>query len=121
MANLQYESNNFPIFYFYKSALKVSKSIWKLLRVIGDADYESESLNSIWWSSTRFFNRTLTILRITKYTNLKSEFQNSKWRIQYSGQVHDFPVRFRIFYSDLPGNVYLRVSEVNDYKSKVRV
>ena len=63
---------------------------------------------------TREFLRSLI-------TNLKSESQNSKWRIQYGGQVHDFMVKLWRFCCDLLRNGYERVFEVADYESEVRI
>ena len=62
---------------------------------------------------TRGFLRSLI-------TNLRLESQNSKWRIQYGGQVHDFLVKLWQFCSNLLENGYLGVFEVSDYESEIR-
>ena len=54
-------------------------------------------------------------------TNLRLKPQNSKWRIQYGGQVRDFLVKLWQFCSNLLENGYLGVFEVSDYESEVRI
>ena len=54
-------------------------------------------------------------------TNMKSEPQNLKCRIQYGGQEHDFLVKHGQFCSNLLRNGYSEVFEVADYESEVKI
>ena len=93
------------------------------IRVFGVADYESEvgfskfeMANSIW--RTKFKKITNVIICIYGFfesliTNLKTDFQNSKWRIQYGGQNLRKSAYKRY-------NLYLWVFGVANYEFEVR-